>query len=383
VKRYNWRLPEGVEELLPPRAWELELIRRNVLDLFRTWGYEYVEPPIIEFLDALLVAGGHDLDLQTIKVVDQRSGQMMGVRADMTSQAARIDAHSLRRDGVTRLCYAGTVVHANPLATLESRVPIKAGAELFGDASIYADAEVIVLMIETLRHTGVERPVVVVGHMGVYASLVGEIAGEVDERALFAAIQNKSETDVKQLIGAGGGDELVRLPTLMGPAAALPGVRGALSSPDALRAVDALEQLVQVIAARCPEVELRFDLAELAGYGYHNGPVFAAFHGAHGRVLARGGRYDGIGGVFGRSRPATGFDLNLTRLLQGNGGHDQLLWAPWAESARAGDLAREVARLRAAGLRVAVALGAGDRPPAGCTEQLVPEGDGWHIRAIQ
>ena len=168
----NWRLPEGVEELLPPQAWALEQVRRRVVDVFHAWGFDYVEPPIIEYLDALLVgtgAMGHetDLDLQTLKVVDQRSGRMLGVRADMTAQAVRIDAHSLAGsgDGVRRLCYAGPVVHANPAGALDSRVPIKAGAEIFGSRSLAADAEVLALLVEILDTAGVPEPVVVIAQV--------------------------------------------------------------------------------------------------------------------------------------------------------------------------------------------------------------------------
>ncbi|MCZ6617424.1 MAG: ATP phosphoribosyltransferase regulatory subunit, partial [Gammaproteobacteria bacterium] len=150
MKHQNWRLPDGVDELLPPAAWALERIRRTVLDVFHVWGFDYVEPPLIEYLDALLVGSGNDLDLQTLKVVDQRSGRMLGMRADMTSQAARIDAHSLQTNEVQRLCYAGTVVHANPQAVLASRVPVKAGAEIFGSTSLAADAEVVALLVEVL-----------------------------------------------------------------------------------------------------------------------------------------------------------------------------------------------------------------------------------------
>ena len=318
----NWRLPEGVDELLPPDAWSLELIRRRVLDLFRSWGFEYVDPPIIEYLDALLVGSGNDLDLQTLKVVDQRTGRLLGVRADMTSQAARIDAHSLQGDGVRRLCYAGTVVHANPAGVLDTRVPEKAGAEIFGAASLAADAEVIALLLEVLRVVGVDAPVLVLGHMGIYQGLIAPLALAPDlERQLFAAVQSKSETDIADLLaGRPGADLLVRLPTLMGRKAVLVEARAALrAAPAAVgEALDALERLAGQVIGHGTEIELRFDLAELAGYGYHNGPVFTAYQPSQGSAIARGGRYDGIGGAFGRARPATGFDGSLKQLLSGS-----------------------------------------------------------------
>ena len=235
----HWRLPRGVDELLPPAAWELELLRREVLDVFVAWGFDYVEPPVVEYLDALLVGAGpdgglghqDDLDLQTLKVVDQRSGRLMGVRADMTAQAVRIDAHSRPSDGVQRLCYAGPVVLANPAAALDSRVPLKAGAEVFGASGLAADVEVICLLLEILERTGVEAPVLVLGHMGIYLSLVAPLDLDAyTERQLFAAVQSKSEADIGELIGErSDGALLERLPTLMGGREILEEARTALA----------------------------------------------------------------------------------------------------------------------------------------------------------
>ena len=398
MKSESWRLPDGVDELLPPQAWRLELVRRKVLDLFHDRGFEYIEPPLIEYLDALLVAGGRDLDLQTLKAVDQRSGRLLGVRADLTSQAARIDASQLGAQGVARLCYAGPVVHANPQNLMDSRVPIKAGAEIFGSPDLEADAEIIALMLEVVRTAGcgnsgkrrlrcpiedcthvfkrgalgwdthvqwspdrhttwhsdikihaerkelfqeefsdwlddpdpsqhpnwfadsaTVRPVLVLGDMGIYRALAASLhLTEDDEQALFSAVQCKSQGDVRALVGDGAlSDLLVALPGLMGRMDVLD--RACTELADAPAAVGSaltrLRRLVDLVAQRCPDADIRFDLAELAGYGYHNGPVFAAFHGGHGQALARGGRYDGIGATFGRKRPATGFDVNLKRLL--------------------------------------------------------------------
>ena len=186
MKTY-WRLPKGVDELLPPRAWDLELLRRRVLDVFDQWGFDYIDPPLIEYLDALLVGSGEDLDLQTLKVVDQVSGRQLGVRADMTAQAVRVDAHSVVTDGVQRLCYAGPVVFANPVSNQTSRVQLKAGAEIFGAPSIEADAEVVGLMLgaQRLRRS---KPVLLLGHMGIYRSLVAELAAgnlQSQQQALF------------------------------------------------------------------------------------------------------------------------------------------------------------------------------------------------------
>ena len=482
MKRPVWSLPDGVEDLLPPQAWELERIRRKVLDIFRSWGFDYIEPPLIEYLDALLVAGGRDLDLQTLKAVDQRSGRLLGVRADMTSQAARIDASRLgNAEDVARLCYAGPMAHANPQGVLESRVPIKAGAEIFGSPALEADAEVVALMLEVLDTVGFKRrnrrrhlcpiqycpkiflgtrsgwdghvgslnkhpewhpeitdkakrralfraehpewsgwiedpapkagkhrcpianctaifqkngrggreskdpaPVVVLGNMGIYRALTRPLGlDEASEHSLFAAVQSKSESDIRALTGTGGlADLLVALPKLMGHIKDLEGA--CLELAGAPVEVDSelarLRRLVELLRDRCPDAELRFDLAELAGFGYHNGPVFAAFHGDHGQALARGGRYDGIGATFGRARPATGFDLNLKRLLNSAPVDDQpIVWVPWVEGERAKALGEQARRLRREGWRVLSALGAKDPKPAGCAAHFAWRHDRWHL----
>jgi ATP phosphoribosyltransferase regulatory subunit len=392
----NWRLPEGVEELLPPQAWALEQVRRRVVDVFHAWGFDYVEPPIIEYLDALLVgtgAMGHetDLDLQTLKVVDQRSGRMLGVRADMTAQAVRIDAHSLAGsgDGVRRLCYAGPVVHANPAGALDSRVPIKAGAEIFGSRSLAADAEVLALLVEILDTAGVPEPVVVLGHMGVYLGLVEPFGLEPAlERELFAAVQSKSETDIALLLdGRGDSTLLERLPTLMGDASVLGAARELLgNAPAPVRAaIEALEQLAIRIESRCPELTIRFDLAELAGYGYHNGPIFSAYQSSQGQALARGGRYDGIGSAFGKGRPATGFDVSLMQLLSA-GAVAPAVWAPWAgelDAAERGELELAVRALRQDGFRVVASVCEQDTPPVACNQGLQYVAGAWQLRDLK
>jgi ATP phosphoribosyltransferase regulatory subunit len=383
VDQKYWLLPEGVDELLPPAARQLELLRRRVLDVFHAWGFDYVEPPIIEYLESLQVGSGSDLDLQTLKVIDQRTGRLLGVRADMTSQAARIDAHSLREDGVRRLCYAGTVVHANPVSVLESRVPLKAGAEIFGSRSPAADAEVVALLVETLHGAGVNRPVLVLGHMGIYQSLLDALDLPRQQAAdLFAAVQRKSETDIAELLGARPETGVLeRLPTLMGRQEVFNEARQALARAPAgvAEALDALEQLAAMVWERCPQVELRFDLSELAGYGYHNGPVFSAYQADQGSAVARGGRYDGIGGAFGRSRPATGFDVNL-KLLLTDAPAVAAVWVP--VTAQAPGFLDEVRSLRLAGEVVVCALSAEEAPPPRCNRALEKSADGWAVHPL-
>ena len=323
----HWRLPRGVDELLPPDAWGLELLRRKVLDLFVSWGFEYVELPLIEYLESLLVGSGEDLDLQTLKVVDQVSGRQLGVRADMTSQAVRVDAHSRIREGVQRLCYAGPVVFANPEIAQASRVPIKAGAEIFGAPSLAADAEVIRLMLDTVKAAGIDEPVLLVGHMGIYRALVaalldsGDLAPENESR-LFRCVQRKSESDIAGLLADTPlAAMMAALPKLMlqvSPGQTrLERVREVLADAPqpVLEAVSELEELITAVLEDDDSCALRIDVSELSGYGYHNGPVFAVYHPTAGSALAQGGRYDGIGEVFGRARPATGFDINLKSLL--------------------------------------------------------------------
>lgn len=381
----KWRMPAGMDEWLPPAAWRLEQIRRRVLDVFHSWGYEYIEPPVVEYLDALLVGAGDDLNLQTLKVVDQRSGRLLGVRADMTPQAVRVDAHSRPTEGVQRLCYAGNLVFANPASSVDTRSQLKAGAELFGAQSLTADAEVIALMIEVLGTADVRAPVVVLGHMAIYHSLVSDLGlDELASENLFAAVQSKAESDIRQLVPAGPvADCLVRLPTLMGAQEVIDQARECLATVGgaAVAALDQLAQLASLVRIRCPEVTVRFDLAELAGYGYHNGPVFSAYHADQGQALARGGRYDGIGAEFGRSRPATGFDVSLKALVtdvQPISG----IWAPWVALEQHQLLDAAVRRLRAGGEAVVAAITATDQPPEFCTRQLVFQADDWVVQDL-
>jgi ATP phosphoribosyltransferase regulatory subunit len=388
MKTY-WRLPRGVDELLPPAAWELELLRRKLLDVYVSWGFEYVEPPVIEYLESLLVGSGEDLDLQTLKVVDQVSGKQLGVRADMTSQAVRIDAHSLVTEDVQRLCYAGPVVFANPQIAQSSRVPFKAGAEIFGAPSLAADAEVISLMLETMAVAEVKEPVLLIGHMGIYRGLVnglieaGSLSSE-DERELFNALQRKSQADVRALLDDSPlAEMMICLPNLMGDAAMLHTAREQLSrAPEpVLTAIDELEQLAQRVGDLNGGVKVRLDVAELSGYGYHNGPVFAVYHPQHGSALAQGGRYDGVGEVFGRPRPATGFDVNLKTLIANPRGLD-IVFAPYVEGEAAKAQQIEVQRLRGQGQRIRCALTAAEEIPAGCQRTLAHSDGQWHIVAV-
>lgn len=388
-----WRLPRGVDELLPPDAWELEALRRKVLDLFATWAYEYVEPPVIEYLDSLLVGSGQDLDLQTLKVVDQASGRQLGIRADMTSQAVRIDAHSRVTDDIQRLCYAGSVVFANPQLAQATRVPFKAGAELFGTAELSADAEIIALMLAAVRAAGVENPVLLLGHMGIYRSLVTDLiaqGAEFDEAELFACIQRKSQADIASLLpDTGPAGMLAELPLLMGDADVIARARERLAAAGVTvhNALDELDRLVRLVRMHDAEVSVRIDVSELSGYGYHNGPVFAVYHPEHGQALALGGRYDGVGEVFGRARPATGFDMDLKALLTRSSSVPDIVFAPYVSEdeetrhhTRA--LREKISELRARGARVRVAVEENE-VPQGCQGKLVLIDGSWEVTEVE
>lgn len=393
MKQHTWRLPDGIDEVLPPDAWALERLRRRVLDLFVAWGYQYVDPPLIEYLDGLLVGSGNDLELQTFRMVDQRSGRMLGIRADMTSQAARIDAASLRGDEPRRLCYAGTVVHANPAGVLESRVPLLAGAELFGAPGVEADAEVVSLMVDTLHCVGIDEPVIELGHVGIFRGLAA--AAKLDqhlEQTVFGALQRKAQPDLVELLGGAAvpqpiAETILALPNLLGDADVVTQARSVFAHAPrvVVDALDELEALAAAVQQRCGRLRLRFDLCELTGYGYHTGPVFAAYSANFGRAVARGGRYDGVGAAFGRARPATGFDVNLKRLPKtGNGAESQAIWAPglsWVDEPRRAALWESVQELRAAGESVIGGLTEDAQPDAGCDRELVWRKNAWRVQA--
>ena len=389
----HWRLPHGVDELLPPAAWELEQLRRRVLDLFDACGYEYVEPPVIEYLESLLVGSGEDLDLQTLKVIDQLSGRQLGVRADMTSQAVRIDAHSLETDGVQRLCYAGPVVFAQPQLAQTSRVQFKAGAEIFGTTSLAADAEIIGLMSQVVHLVGdaeADQPVLLLGHMGIYRGLVTALLAEGalapgDEWSLFNKIQRKSASDIHMLLDESPlADMMAELPGLMGGREVLDQARKTLAhAPAESRdALDELAQLVDMVAAANGGMQVRLDISELSGYGYHNGPVFAVYHPQHGQALAQGGRYDGVGEVFGRARPATGFDVNLKNLIGTANMIRDCVFAPMVQPEAQPALQERVAALRTEGVRVQCGLEVDEAPPPGCRRQLALVDGEWQIQAL-
>jgi ATP phosphoribosyltransferase regulatory subunit len=387
----RWLLPEGVEEVLPLDAGRLEDLRRRLLDLFSSWGYELVIPPFIEYLESLLVGTGRDLDLQTFKLTDQLTGRLMGIRADMTPQVARIEAHHLRGEGVVRLCYMGTVLHTLPNGLTRTRSPVQVGAELYGHGGFESDFEVASLMLETLAAAGVGDVHLDLGHVGVFRGLARQAGlGPEEEAALHDALQRKARAEIGPLLehmpGASSIAAMVaELVDLNGDESVLARARNVLAGgcDEVLHAVDRLEQLAGEIRGRLPDLPLHFDLAELRGYRYHTGVVFAALVPGHGQEIARGGRYDEIGSAFGHARPATGFSTDLKGLaslgaIQTQSPARDPVLAPWSRDA---ELLAQVKKLREAGERVIQELPqsrAGSRRPGTRRLQRDPNGS-WRV----
>ncbi len=388
----RWLLPEGIEEILPPDAARMERLRRELLDLYECWGYELVIPPLIEFLESLLTGTGNDLELQTFKLTDQLSGRMMGVRADMTPQVARIDAHLLKRDGPVRLCYMGTVLRTRADGFGGSRSPYQAGVELYGHRGHESDLEVLVLMLETLRVAGIGAVHLDLGHVAVFRALVRQAGLDREhEGLLFEALQRKALPEIRQqlsawVLPAPCEQALLALVELNGGPEVLDeaDLRLAVTGEDVRDALATLRRLVAALRRRWPELPVHIDLAELRGYHYHTGVLFAAYVPGQGQAVAQGGRYDEIAQVFGRARPATGFSTDLATLL---------LLAPAAEITTTGiyappvedaALERRVAALRSQGERVICALPGTVVVPGilGCDRLLVRRDGEWDVVSL-
>ena len=388
----RWLLPEGFEEALPAEARRLEGMRRAILDLFDRWGYALVMPPLIEYLESLLTGVGHEMDLQTFKVTDQLTGRLMGIRPDMTPQAARIDAHYLKRTHAVRLCYLGSVLRTRPEELAGSREPFQLGAELFGHSGPESDAEVLSLMLATLALTGIERPHVDLAHVGVFGALAQTAGLDSDQKGeLLDALQRKARSEVETLLSAWSvsADDRRRLLALLelnGGAEVLARARTLYAAVDAaLSAIDNLEAVAQRVQRESPSVELHVDLAELGGYHYYTGVMFSAFVPGQGRAVAKGGRYDGIGRAFGRDRAATGFGADLRRLLRIGDGADAAVAGILAPGDDDPALIGEIARLRNAGERVVRQLpgDAGNAADYGCDRRLVRKSGDWRVEKIK
>ena len=388
----RWLLPDGIEEVLPPHAWQVETLRRKLLDLYRGWGYELVIPPFIEYLESLLSGMGSDLDLQTFKITDQLTGRMMGIRADMTPQVARMDAHSLKRNGATRLCYGGSVLHTRSMNMLASRSPIQVGAELYGCPGLPADIEIISLMLETLKAAGIKEIHLDLGHVEVYRNLV-RVANlkEDDENTLFSLFQSKATAEISNFIAnkvpdAKCADMLNELATLNGDISVLVRAKAAFQQAprEVLDAISLLEDLASSIRETYPDVSLYFDMSELRGYQYHTGVVYSAFVPGYGQAVAKGGRYDDVGAVFGRARPATGFSADLKALMTLSDASGLLTDAIFAPIGRDSALLSAIADLRAAGEIVICELSCDENESAqqSCNRKLVEKDGRWVVENL-
>jgi len=387
IKMRNWLLPEYIEDVLPAEAAHIETLRRTILDLFKVHGYQYVIPPMLEYMESLITGVGHDLDIATFKVVDQLTGRLMGVRADMTPQAARIDAHLLNQQGVTRLCYAGSVLRTKPDGLAQTREPLQVGAELYGHAGVESDIEIQSLLINALQAMGIKEVHMDFSHVAVFGSLIksSQIAPQL-EQALYAALQSKDQTAVAAL--AQGLDKvtreaLINLTTLNGDQTILAKAEKVLpSTPEIQKALADLATVGDALTQM--NVNVSFDLSELRGYHYHSGIVFSAYAQGYKGPLALGGRYDEVGLTFGRARPATGFSLDLRGVVTA---------LPVVEAAPAifapadaePTLAVKIASLRAEGHVVVQAFPGEDvnLEELNCDRELSNFNSGWHVVTIK
>ena len=384
-----WLLPEHIADVLPTQARRIEDLRRGLLDRARGYGFELVMPPLLEHLESLLSGTGRELDLQTFKLVDQLSGRTLGLRADTTAQAARIDAHLLNREGITRLCYCGPVLHTRPAGLAATREPLQFGAEIFGHAGLEADLEAAELALDCLQLAGVTQPVIdladarvlrgVLAGVPLEAAQLQDVAHALSEKdapavaALTRGAPEEARAALQSLLRLYGGDEMLDAARRELPARAL--VR---------RALDDLQWLAMHLRQAYPDLRIGFDLSDMSGYAYYSGPRFAVYGAGCSDALARGGRYDEVGAIFGRNRPAVGFSLDLKTLAEVavETPIPTAIRAPWGEDP---DLRAAVRRLRAAGETVLTVL-PGHEPEAAsfdCDRELVPVGGRWTLRSVE
>jgi ATP phosphoribosyltransferase regulatory subunit len=383
IKMRNWLLPEYIEDVLPAEAARIETLRRSLLNLFKVHGYQYVIPPMLEYMESLITGVGHDLDLATFKVVDQLTGRLMGVRADMTPQAARIDAHLLNHQGITRLCYAGSVLRTKPDGLAQTREPLQLGAELYGHAGIASDIEIQRLLIKALHAIGIEQVHLDFSHVNVFGSLIesSQINAQL-EQELYAALQSKDQSSVAALtndLDKSTREALLHLTELNGDKAILAKAAKVLPATAAITA--ALDSLAQVADGLDDlGVSVSFDLSELRGYHYHSGIVFAAYAQGYKGPLALGGRYDEVGQAFGRARPATGFSLDLRGVVTAlpTAQAEMAIFAPAITDST---LTAKIDALRAEGHVVVQELPGieSDLAELNCNKKLEHYNSGWHV----
>ena len=383
----RWLLPENIADVLPSEARKIEDLRRILLDRFQSYGYELVMPPMLEYLDSLLTGAGQELNLKTFKLVDQLSGRTMGLRADITPQVARIDAHLLNRQGVTRLCYAGPVLHTLAAPGAMSREQLQLGAEIYGHAGWEADFEVQKLLNEVLGLSQVGEVTLDMSHAGLLTAILGDYQPQAEALdALYAALQSKDLPGLTTLLASWPAEikaAILALVALSGsPETVLPAARQTLPKiPGVSLALDDLERLCQAIVALPKAPRLNLDLSDLRGYQYHSGVMFAAYVAGLPAAIARGGRYDMVGAAFGRSRPATGFSLDIMTLARVSkvDSRRSAVLAPWSHNA---DLAKVIAQLREQG-EVVIQLLPGheqDGDEFHCDRELVNQKGEWVLK---
>ena len=385
----SWQLPDQIADVLPSEARHIEELRRLFLDTARSYGYELVMPPLLEHLESLLTGTGEALDLQTFKLVDQLSGRTLGLRADTTPQVARIDAHLLNRSGVARLCYCGPVLHTRAERPHATREPLQFGAEIYGHAGLEADLEAQLLALEGLRAAGASSLSVDMADVRIVSSLLADarISSATLSR-LHAALAAKDASELAELLAAepsiskASADGLTALLQLYGDDKVLTEAAKALNAvPGALAALDGLRWLATHVASLGGGVAVGFDLADLRGYAYYSGTRFAIY--GQGAELARGGRYDEVGAVFGRRRPAVGFSLDLKELVSVLAPHPlkAAVRAPWGEAVA---LRQAIAALRAQGETVACVLPGHEHEvnEFDCDRELAEVAGQWVVRSL-
>jgi ATP phosphoribosyltransferase regulatory subunit len=380
----NWLLPEYIQDMLPDEAWRIEAMRGKIIELLRLSGYQLVAPPMLEYAESLLINDSQDMDVRTFKLVDQLSGRTMALRADITPQVARIDAHLLNCQGVTRLCYAGSVLHTQPAGLMRTREPLQIGAELYGHSGLESDLEVQRLMLQALALIGVDGVHLDLGHVAVFRALVkGAAIGAELEASLFAALQLKDVPALRELLKAlpaAVQSALLALPQLYGSTNdVLQRARKIL--PDSAEVRAALHELEQAAVHLSPLAHsVGIDLAELRGYHYHSGMVFAAYHAGSHDAIALGGRYDDLGKSFGRARPATGFSMDLRQLhgLLPALAHPKGILAPHKNESA---LHEAIAKLRKQGHSVVVDLlgNTALRNELNCDRELILQNSAWVV----
>lgn len=380
----NWLLPENIADVLPAEARKIEDLRRAMLDNFRLYGYELVMPPMLEYLESLLTGTGRDMDLRILKLIDQLSGRTLGIRADMTTQVARIDAHLLNRRSVTRLCYAGSVLHTRPSGLYATREPLQIGAEIYGHAGLEADAEIQELALASLALAGISHVRLDLCHVGVLRSIIADdMKARKREAELFDLLAAKDVpalTTVVQDFEAVTREALLALPGLYGDASVISRARAVLPPMQGIvEALDELEKLVTQAGA----ASITIDLADLRGYHYHSGVMFAAYVPGLPNAVVRGGRYDEVGEAFGRARPATGFSMDLRELARLMPGAERrrAVRAPWGTDA---GLRQKISELRARGEIVIQVLPGheNDQDEFDCDRAVACENGSWILKKL-